>query len=84
MKASSASAPITQDTSKQARAARHDVHHLNEAVEQAIRSASAAYQFVANGYTFDAMNDAMALRNLVAVVAAHIAAGFPDGEAGHG
>jgi hypothetical protein len=82
MRASSTNAPRAQDTSKQARAARHDVRHLKEAVEQAIRSASDAYQFTAKSYTFSAMNDAMALRNLVAIVAEHINAAFPE-EAGH-
>jgi hypothetical protein len=83
MKASSAVAPRAQHTSPQALAARHDVHHLNAAIERAIRSAGDAYQFTANSYTFAAMNDAMALRNLVAIVAEHIVAAFPE-EAGHG
>jgi hypothetical protein len=70
--------PPTQDA-----AARHDIHHLNAAIDRAIRSASIAYKFTANSFTFDAMNDAMALRKLVAIVAAHIAAAFPK-EGGHG
>jgi hypothetical protein len=65
-------------SSTTALAARHDVHHLNASIEQAIRSASTAYQFTANSYTFDAMNCAMALRNLAAIVAEHIAAAFPE------
>jgi hypothetical protein len=59
-------------------AARSDIERLRVATEHAIKAASAAYQFSAGGYSFDAMNDALALRDLVTAIAAHMESTLPD------
>jgi hypothetical protein len=66
----SASAPNTQGCARA-------LNNLSEAVEQAIRSAGHAYRFAPNSYTAEALSDAMALRSLMALLAARVAA-FAD------
>jgi hypothetical protein len=62
------------------RAARHAVNHLTRAIGQAIRSAGLAYQFSSNSYTAEALADVHALRNLMEIVAEHVAVAFAEDE----
>jgi hypothetical protein len=53
-------------------------NNSREAVEQVIRSAGQAYKFAPNSYTAEALADAMALRSLMVLLAARIAAFAED------
>jgi hypothetical protein len=63
----SAGAPNTQGCARA-------LNNLSEAVEQAIRSAGRGYRFAPNSYTAEALSDAMALRSLMVLLAARVAA----------
>jgi hypothetical protein len=67
MRTFSANAPNTQ-------ACTRALNNLSEAIERAIRSAGYGYRFAPNSYTFEALSNAMALRSLMVLLAARVAA----------
>jgi hypothetical protein len=69
---------LAQGVNIRKRAARHAVDHLTKSIEQAIRSASLVYRFSANSHTAEALADVTALRNLMAILAEHVAHAFAE------
>jgi hypothetical protein len=73
MKTFSVSAPNTQGYARA-------LNNLNEAVEQAIKSAGVAYRFGPNSYTAEALSDVVALQSLMSLLAERVAAIAEDAQ----
>jgi hypothetical protein len=60
------------------RGARRAVADLGKGIERAIVSACRAHEFSAGSYTADTLADAIALRNLMAILREYVADAFAD------